>query len=75
MEQKSFTSLEERFTPGDIVRTGPNSHPRYRVVAVSQDKVWLRNLSSGADAVVDCTRCEVIEAAEGSTGTRAAQHA
>jgi hypothetical protein len=61
MEQKSFTRLGERFVPGDVVRTGPNCHPRYKVVAVAEDKVWLRNLTSGADAVVDCRRCVVVE--------------
>lgn len=76
MEQKSFASLQDRFSPGDIVRTGQNTHPQYRVVAVDVNKVWLRNLSSGADAVVDCLRCEVVEfATEIAESPRAAQPA
>lgn len=75
MEQKTFADLESRFVPGDVVRTGPNRFPSYRVVAVSGDRVWLRNLTSGADAVVDCARCEVVEPSEKRTEARLSQPA
>ena len=46
---------------GDLCRHGRNSHPRYRVIHVHEDRVWLRDIDSGADAVVDVRVCHRIE--------------
>lgn len=43
--------------PGDICRHGANAFPRYRVIHVSEGKVWLRDIDSGADAIVDASAC------------------
>jgi len=37
---------------GDIVRTGTNLHPHYRVIAVSDDRVWVRDIQYGTDHIV-----------------------
>ena len=37
---------------GDIVRTGVNRYPCYRVVAISADRAWIRDVQYGADHVV-----------------------
>ena len=47
--------------PGDVCRHGPNSHPRYRVIHVHEDRVWLRDVDTGADAVVDAGLCHRVE--------------
>lgn len=64
MDPQGFAASQDRFTPGDLIRTGPNPYPRYRVVAVSGGKVWVRNMTTSADAVVDCARCALIEPSE-----------
>ena len=57
--------LEEEIHPGDLVRTGPNLYPHYTVVAVSGDKVWVRNADNGADGITSLDRCRKIDAAAG----------
>jgi hypothetical protein len=42
---------------GDIVRTGLNVTPEFQVIAVHEDKVWLRDLCSGLDALTALRRC------------------
>jgi hypothetical protein len=51
---------EEEIAVGDLVRTGPNLFPHYQVIAVSGDKVWVRNTESGADALAFLDRCRKI---------------
>jgi hypothetical protein len=45
---------------GDICRHGTNAFPRYRVIHVDGDKVWLRDVDTGADAVVDVANCRLV---------------
>lgn len=42
---------------GDIVKTGPNDYPRFKVVALDSGRAWLRNVVSGDDAVVSLDEC------------------
>ena len=46
--------------PGDICRHGANAFPRYRVIHVQDGKAWLRDVDTGADAVVDITACRQV---------------
>lgn len=45
---------------GDLVRTSDNHFPHYRVIAIHQDKVWVRNVETGADGLTTLTRCRKI---------------
>ena len=45
---------------GDLVRTGPNLHPHFEVVAVHGDKAWVRNLQNGTDHLAMLSRCRKI---------------
>ena len=42
---------------GDVVRTGENFHPHYRVIALSEDRAWIRDTQHGTDHVVPLDRC------------------
>lgn len=48
---------ESDLQAGDLVRTGPNLFPHYTVVAVSGDKVWLKNVQNGMDGLTALSRC------------------
>ena len=54
---------DEEIHPGDMVRTGPNLYPHYTVIAVSGDKVWVRNVQTGVDGLTPVTRCRKINGA------------
>ena len=45
---------------GDVVRTGENFHPHFRVIAVTEDRAWIRDLQYGADHIVPVDRCRKI---------------
>lgn len=47
---------------GDMVRTGPNLFPHFRVVAIDVDhnKTWLRNLDTLKDDIVPSWKCQKI---------------
>ena len=45
---------------GDLIRTGENSHPHYRVIAIAEDKAWIRDTQYGTDQVVPIDRCSKI---------------
>ena len=47
----------EEIVEGDLVRTGPSQFPRYRVIAVDGERVWVRNVDNGLDGVTDLNRC------------------
>ena len=51
---------EEDIQAGDIVRTGPNLFPHFKVVAVHGDKAWVRNVVNGADHLALLSRCRKI---------------
>mgnify|MGYP006143590487 CR=1 FL=1 len=46
--------------PGDLVRTSDNHYPHFRVIAVHHDKVWVRNVETGADGLTPLSRCRKI---------------
>jgi len=47
---------------GDLVRTGQNFHPHYQVIAVNEDRAWIRDTQHGLDHVVPIDRCHKIKA-------------
>ena len=51
---------EEDIRAGDLVRTGPNLHPHFTIVAISGDKAWVRNIETGADGLTAISRCRRI---------------
>lgn len=57
---EDYSPDESDIRPGDLVRTGPNLFPHFTVVAVDGDKVWLRNIQSGMDALAALGRCQKI---------------
>jgi hypothetical protein len=54
---------DEDIEVGDLVRTGPNLFPHYTVIAVSGDKVWVRNVQTGVDGLTPVSRCRRINGA------------
>ena len=42
---------------GDMIRTGENRHPQYHVIALSQDKAWIRDTQHGTDHIVAIEPC------------------
>ena len=58
----SSNLLETRDAPeailaGDVVHTGPNHYPQWRVIAIHGETAWLRNVQTHADGVADLRRC------------------
>lgn len=51
------TDKPEPVKVGDIVKTGPNDYPRFKVIAIEGDRAWLRNVISNEDAVVSLQEC------------------
>jgi hypothetical protein len=49
---------------GDLVRTGPNAYPYFRVLAVFGDKAWVRNVQTGADGITLASRCRHVNGAQ-----------
>ena len=47
-------------TVGGLVRTGENSHPHYHVIAVTEDRAWIRDTQHGTDHVVPIDRCRGV---------------
>ena len=45
---------------GDVVRTGENAHPYYRVIATSDGRAWVRDVQNGTDYVVPLARCRKV---------------
>jgi hypothetical protein len=54
-------SEQPSLAPGDVVATGDSDWPRYTVVAVSNDKAWLRDVHNLDDSVITAGRCRLIE--------------
>ncbi len=51
---------QEPIGPGDVVCTGPNACPQFRVIAVHQDVVWVRNAETGVDGLTAISRCRKV---------------
>lgn len=54
---------DEPIHTGDLVRTGLNAAPQFAVLAVHDDKAWLRDVATGVDGVVHVNRCRRINGA------------
>lgn len=48
---------DEDVQVGHLVRTGPNLHPHFEVIAIHGDKAWVRNITTGVDALTPLSRC------------------
>lgn len=53
----------EVISVGDVVRAGPNHFPHFDVVAVHGDMAWVRNVSSGQNALMPLARCRKVTTA------------
>lgn len=53
---------DEPIVAGDLVRTGANAFPQYRVIAVYGEKVWLRDVQYGSDGVTSLSLCRKLGA-------------
>ena len=49
-----------RIAVGDLVRTGENFHPHFQVVALAEDRAWIRDTQHGTDHVVSLGRCQRV---------------
>ena len=45
-------SATRSVAPGDLVRTGKNFHPHYHVIALAEDRAWIRDVQYGTDHIV-----------------------
>jgi hypothetical protein len=45
---------------GDVIRIGENFHPHYRVIALAEDRAWIRDTQHGTDHIVPLNRCNRI---------------
>jgi hypothetical protein len=53
--------FEESIAAGDLVRTGANAFPHFRVIAVCGEKVWVRDVQYGTDGITKLSLCRKIE--------------
>jgi hypothetical protein len=53
---------EEEIRAGDLVRTGSNLFPHFEVIAVNDDKAWVRNMQTGAEHLALLSRCRKLQA-------------
>jgi hypothetical protein len=52
--------IDEDILTGDLVRTGANAFPYYKVIAVNGDKVWVRDVQYGTDGITSLALCRKI---------------
>lgn len=57
---------------GDLIRTSPNHYPRFRVIALSGGRVWIRDVQFGTDHVVAIYRCRKLDGTARPGGVRGA---
>lgn len=53
---------DEDIVVGDLVRTGPNLHPDFEVLAIHGEKAWVRDVANGSDHLAMLSRCRRIHA-------------
>ena len=53
---------DEDVQVGQVVRTGPNHHPHFEVIAIHDGKAWVRNVSTGVDSLTPLSRCRRLPA-------------
>lgn len=61
-ETDDLREAPETILAGDVVRTGPNLFPHWRVIAVDGDRAWLRCAQTDIDGVADLRRCRKVAA-------------
>jgi hypothetical protein len=52
--------FDEQILAGDLVRTGPNAFPYFKVIAVHGEKVWVRDVQYGTDGITSLALCRKI---------------
>jgi hypothetical protein len=62
---------DEHIAAGDLVRTGANAFPHYRVIAIHAEKVWLRDVQYGSDNITSLSLCRKIDGPAGELQTTA----
>jgi len=50
----------ECISVGDMIRTGENFHPHYHVIAVTDDRAWIRDTQHGTDHIIPIDRCRRV---------------
>jgi len=45
---------------GDVIRTGENRHPHYQIIAMSENRAWIRDIQNRTDHIVPIDRCRQI---------------
>ena len=50
----------ECISVGDMIRSWANFHPHYHVIAVSEDRAWIRDTQHATDHIVPIDRCGKI---------------
>jgi hypothetical protein len=65
------TRLAQPLHPGDVCITGENSYPRFRVIAVHEDRVWVRDIETGKDSVVPAGHCRKLSDGEPTSASDA----
>lgn len=53
-------SGSDELNVGDLVQTGPNLFPRFEIVAISGETVWVRNVNTRQDALLPASRCRKV---------------
>ena len=49
---------------GDLCRHGCSTYPVYSVISAHDGRAWVRDISSGAEAIVDVAHCNPLEPEE-----------
>jgi len=59
---RSPADLRGETTPsvGDLVRTSNNFHPQFQIVALTDDRAWIRDTQHGTDHIVSIDQCRRI---------------
>jgi hypothetical protein len=45
---------------GDLCRHGSSTYPVYAVISTHDGRVWVRDISSGAEAIVNAEHCNLL---------------
>ena len=54
------TPTQDAIEAGDLVCTGPNAWPQFRVIAVHDNVAWVRNTQTGVDGLTATGRCRKV---------------
>jgi len=55
-----LSGATECISVGDMIRTGENFHPHYHVIAVTDDRAWIRDTQHGTDHIIPIDRCRRV---------------